>query len=45
MSAKNRLNREQIEKLQKALKKEENGDIREKILILLGSSGLAVETV
>jgi len=35
MPAKNPLNREQIEKLQKALKKEENGDIREIILILL----------
>ena len=35
MPAKNHLNREQIEKLQKALKKEENGDIRERILILL----------
>ena len=35
MPAKNHLNREQIEKLQTALKKEENGDIRERILILL----------
>jgi transposase len=35
MPAKNHLNSEQIEKLQKALKEEENGDIRERILILL----------
>ena len=35
MPAKNHLNSEQIEKLQKALKEEENGAIREKILILL----------
>jgi hypothetical protein len=35
MPAKNHLNREQIEKLQTALKKEENGNIREIILILL----------
>lgn len=35
MPAKNHLNSEQLEKLQKALKEEENGDIRERILILL----------
>ena len=35
MPAKNHLNPEQAEKLQKALKEEENGDIRERILILL----------
>jgi len=35
MPAKNHLNPEQIEKLQKALKEEENGGIRERILILL----------
>jgi len=35
MPAKNHLKPEQIEKLQKALKEEENGDIRERILILL----------
>lgn len=35
MPAKNYLTPEQVEKLQKALKKEENGDIRERILILL----------
>lgn len=35
MPAKNHLNSEQIEKLQQALKEEENGDIRERILILL----------
>ncbi len=35
MPAKNHLNFEQLEKLQKALKEEENGDIRERILILL----------
>src|SRR4028118_1780775 len=35
MPAKNHLNREQIEKLQQALKEEKNGDIRERILILL----------
>lgn len=35
MPAKNHLNSEQIEKLQKALKEEENGEIRERILILL----------
>ena len=35
MSAKNHPRAEQIEKLQKALKEEENGDIRERILILL----------
>jgi hypothetical protein len=33
MPAKNHLNPEQIEKLQKALKEEENGNIRERILI------------
>ena len=35
MPAKNYLTSEQQEKLQKALKREENGDIRERILILL----------
>lgn len=35
MPANNHLNPEQIEKLQKALKEEENGYIRERILILL----------
>ena len=35
MPAKNHLNSEHIEKLQKALKEEENGEIRERILILL----------
>jgi transposase len=35
MPAKNHLTSEQLEKLQKALKEEENGDIRERILILL----------
>jgi len=35
MPAKNYLTLEQKEKLQKALKREENGDIRERILILL----------
>jgi len=35
MQAKNHLKPEQLEKLQEALKKEENGDIRERILILL----------
>ncbi len=35
MPAKNHLNSEQVEKLQQALKEEENGDIRERILILL----------
>jgi DNA-directed RNA polymerase specialized sigma subunit len=35
MLAKNHLSTEQVEKLQKALKEEENGDIRERILILL----------
>jgi transposase len=35
MPAKNHLTSEQQEKLQKALKREENGDIRERILILL----------
>lgn len=35
MPAKNHLALEQVEKLQKALKKEENGDIRERILMLL----------
>jgi transposase len=35
MPAKNHLTLEQVENLQKALKKEENGDIRERILMLL----------
>ncbi len=35
MPAKNHLTSEQKEKLQKALKREENGNIRERILILL----------
>jgi transposase len=35
MPAKNHLNSEQLEKLKKALKEEDNGDIRERILILL----------
>src|SRR6476469_9529353 len=35
MLAKNYLNREQLEKLQKALKEEDNGHIRERILMLL----------
>ncbi len=35
MPAKNHLTSEQVEKLQKALKVEENGNIRERILILL----------
>jgi ribosomal protein S17E len=35
MPAKNHLNRELIEKLQKSLKEQENGDNREIILILL----------
>lgn len=35
MPAKNHLTPEQVEKLQKALKEEENGDIRERILMLL----------
>jgi transposase len=35
MPAKNHLNSQQIEKLQNALKEEEKGNIREKILILL----------
>jgi len=35
MPAKNHLNLEQLEKLQQALKDEENGNIRERILILL----------
>jgi len=35
MPAKNFLKSEQQEKLQKALKTEENGDIRERILMLL----------
>ncbi len=35
MPAKNHLTSQQIEKLQKALKQEENGEIRERILILL----------
>ncbi|MEO1004774.1 MAG: IS630 family transposase, partial [Cyanobacteria bacterium J06638_38] len=35
MPAKNYLTSKQKEKLQKSLKREENGDIRERILILL----------
>ena len=35
MPAKNHLNAEQVKKLQQALKQEENGEIRERILILL----------
>ncbi len=35
MPAKNHLTPEQVEPLQKALKEEENGDIRERILMLL----------
>jgi site-specific recombinase XerD len=35
MPAKNHLNPQQIEKLPKALKKEEKGNIRERIMILL----------
>jgi transposase len=35
MPAKNHLNAEQVRKLQQALKQEENGEIRERILILL----------
>ena len=35
MPAKNHLNLEQVKKLQHALKQEENGEIRERILILL----------
>lgn len=35
MPAKNHLNREQVEKLQKALKEEKNGQVRERILMLL----------
>lgn len=35
MPAKNHLNSEQVKKLQQALKAEDNGDIRERILILL----------
>lgn len=35
MPAKNHLNEKQVEKLQKRLKEEENGQIRERILILL----------
>ncbi len=35
MPAKNHLTSQQIEKLQKALKREENGEIRERILIIL----------
>jgi len=34
MPAKNHLPPEQVEKLQKALKEEKHGDIRERILIL-----------
>jgi len=33
MPAKNHLNSEQLEKLKKTLKEEDNGDIRERILI------------
>ncbi|MDX2230599.1 MAG: helix-turn-helix domain-containing protein, partial [Leptolyngbyaceae cyanobacterium bins.349] len=35
MPAKNHLTSEQVEKLQRALKTEESGDIRERILMLL----------
>ena len=35
MPAKNHLNSEQVKKLQQSLKQEENGEIRERILILL----------
>ena len=35
MPAKNHLNSEQVKKLQQSLKQEENGQIRERILILL----------
>ena len=35
MPAKNNLKSEQVKKLQQALKQEENGEIRERILILL----------
>jgi hypothetical protein len=35
MLAKNHLNSEQVKKLQQSLKQEENGEIREKKLILL----------
>ena len=35
MPAKNHLNSEQLKKLQQSLKQEENGKIRERILILL----------
>ena len=35
MPAKNHLNSEQVKKLQEALKQEENGEIRERVLILL----------
>jgi site-specific recombinase XerD len=35
MPVKNHLNSQQVERLQQALKEEENGDIRERILILL----------
>lgn len=35
MPAKNHLNSEQVKKLQQALKQEKNGEIRERILILL----------
>ena len=35
MPAKNYLNAEQVKKLQQTLKQEENGEIRERILILL----------
>lgn len=40
MTAKNHLNREQVEKLQQVLKDEENGTIRERGLILQQISGL-----
>lgn len=35
MPTRNHLTPEQVEKLQKALKEEENGEVRERILILL----------
>ena len=35
MPAKNHLNSEQVKKLQQSLKQEKNGEIRERILILL----------
>jgi hypothetical protein len=40
MPAKNHLNPKQIEKLQTALKEEEKGNFRERILILFGFLGL-----